>query len=98
MISTKPFFKSDKPLNFGHRGFAGQYPENTILSFQKAIESGADVLEMDVQLTTDNQLIVFHDDTLDRMTSGHGIVKEKSLTEIKKVNVGCEFEIGRAHV
>lgn len=91
MISIKPFFKSSKPLNFGHRGFAGQYPENTILSFQKAIEAGADVLEMDVRLTSDNKLVVFHDDTLNRMTSGSGIVKEKSLSEIKKVNVGCEF-------
>lgn len=91
MISSKPFFKTDKPLNFGHRGFAGQYPENTILSFQKAIEAEADVLEMDVHLTSDNELVVFHDDTLERMTSGSGKVKEKSLIEIKKVNVGGEF-------
>lgn len=91
MTSTKPFFQSDKPLNFGHRGFAGQYPENTILSYQKAIEAGSDVLEMDVQLTSDNKLIVFHDDTLDRMTSGIGKVQEKSLIEIKKVNVGSNF-------
>jgi len=91
MISSKPFFQSDKPLNFGHRGFAGEYPENTILSYQKAIEAGADILEMDVQLTTDNKLVVFHDDTLERMTNGSGIVKEKSLSEIKKVNVGCVF-------
>jgi len=91
MISSKPFFKSDKPLNFGHRGFAGQYPENTILSYQKAIEAGSDVLEMDVQLTGDNKLVVFHDDILDRMTSGTGKVKEKSFIEVKKVNVGCKF-------
>ena len=91
MISSKPFFKADKPLNFGHRGFSGHYPENTILSYQKAIEAGSDVLEMDVRLTSDNRLVVFHDDTLDRMTSGRGKVQEKSLIEIKKVNVGCEF-------
>ena len=91
MISSKPFFQLNRPLNFGHRGFAGQYPENTILSYQKAIEAGANVLEMDVQLTRDNKLVVFHDDTLDRMTNGNGKVQEKSLVEIKKLNVGCEF-------
>lgn len=89
MTSSKPFFQSDKPLNFGHRGFAGQYPENTILSYQKAIDAGADILEMDIQLTSDNKLLVFHDDTLDRMTNGTGNVQEKSLVEIKKLNVGC---------
>ena len=91
MISSKPFFQSEYPLNFGHRGFAGQYPENTILSYQKAIEAGSDVLEMDVQLTSDNKLVVFHDDTLNRMTSGSGKVQEKTLSEIKKINVGCNF-------
>ena len=91
MISSKPFFQSNKPLNFGHRGLAGEYPENTILSYQKAIEAGADILEMDVQLTSDNRLVVFHDDTLERMTNGSGILKEKSLTDIKKLNVGSEF-------
>ena len=91
MISSKPFFESDKPLNFGHRGFAGKYPENTILSYQKAIEAGSDVLEMDVRLTRDNELVVFHDDTLDRITNSSGKVQEKSLSEIKKINVGCNF-------
>jgi len=91
MISSKPFFKSDKPLNFGHRGFAGNYPENTVLSYLKAVEAGADVLEMDVHLTNDNKVIVFHDDTLERMTNGNGKISGKSLNEIKNVNVGCEF-------
>ncbi len=77
MNSSKPFFQSNKPLNFGHRGFAGKYPENTMLSFRKAIEAGADILEMDVHLTSDNKLVVFHDDTLERMTSGEGKVSEK---------------------
>lgn len=93
MISSKPFFQSAKPLNFGHRGFAGQYPEHTLLSYQKAIAAGADVLELDVRLTNDNVLVLIHDETLDRTSNGKGKVKEKSLDEIKKLNVGCKFSL-----
>ncbi len=93
MISSKPFFQSGKTLNFGHRGFAGQYPEHTLLSYREAIAAGADVLELDVRLTNDNRLVLMHDATLDRTTNGKGKVKEKSSDEIKKLNVGCKFSL-----
>ena len=57
-------------LNFAHRGFSGKYPENTMLAFQKALESGADGIELDVQLTRDNRLVIIHDERVDRRTDG----------------------------
>ena len=48
-------------LNFAHRGWSGLYPENTLLAFQKAIELGVDGFEMDVQLSRDGEVVVFHD-------------------------------------
>ena len=56
----------------GHRGFSGNYPENTMLAFQKAIEAGADGVELDVQFSKDGKLVVIHDETLDRTTTGKG--------------------------
>ena len=56
--------------NFAHRGFSGKYPENTMLAFQKAIEVGADGIELDVQLTKDGEVVIIHDETIDRTTDG----------------------------
>ena len=49
-----------------HRGFSGIYPENTMLSFEKAVEAGCDVIELDVQETKDHVLVIIHDETIDR--------------------------------
>ena len=56
--------------NFAHRGFSGKYPENTILAFQKALEEGVDGIELDVQLTSDGELVIIHDERVDRTTNG----------------------------
>ena len=60
--------------NFAHRGFSGKYPENTMLAFQKAVEIGADGAELDVQLTKDGEVVIIHDETIDRTTGGKGYV------------------------
>src|SRR4030042_6855801 len=57
-------------LVIAHRGFSGKAPENTLASFKKAMEAGADVIEFDVRFSRDGHLIVFHDDTLERTTKG----------------------------
>ena len=62
--------------NFAHRGFSGKYPENTMLAFQKAYEAGADGIELDVQLTKDGQVVVIHDEKVDRTTNGTGLVRD----------------------
>ncbi|MBU1075400.1 glycerophosphodiester phosphodiesterase [Patescibacteria group bacterium] len=69
--------------NIGHRGACGYEPENTLISFKKAIELGADMIELDVHLTKDNEVVVIHDETLNRTTNGKGGLREKDLSEIK---------------
>ncbi len=73
-------------LNIAHRGFKGAYPENTMLAYEKAVEIGADGIEFDVHLTKDGELVIIHDETLDRTTDGGGLVKDKTLHELKKLN------------
>ncbi|MFX0080163.1 MAG: glycerophosphodiester phosphodiesterase [Candidatus Hodarchaeota archaeon] len=69
-------------LFIGHRGTSVSYDENTILAFKKAIEYGADCIELDVRKTKDEKLIVIHDPTLKRTTNGMGLVKELTHKEI----------------
>jgi len=75
-------------LNIAHRGFSAQYPENTILSFQKALELGVTWIELDLQTTADDQLVVMHDATVDRTTDGTGPVSEKTLEEVLALDAG----------
>ena len=74
--------------NFAHRGFSGMYPENTILSFTKALEVGVDGIEMDVHLSKDGELIVIHDEALKRTTGMEGFVKDYTRAELEKINAG----------
>ncbi|MBV1875198.1 MAG: glycerophosphoryl diester phosphodiesterase [Cycloclasticus sp.] len=74
-------------LMIGHRGAMGYAPENTLLSINKAIEFGADCVEVDVYLV-DEKLIVIHDDTLDRTTNGHGKLANHSFEELRKLDAG----------
>jgi len=78
-------------LNIAHRGASAYAPENTMAAFEKAIELGADILELDLHLTRDNELVVIHDDTLDRTTDGRGPVHERSLDEIRRLDAGGWF-------
>lgn len=71
---------------WGHRGAYHYAPENTIYSFEKAIELGADGVEFDVQLTKDGEVVVIHDEKIDRVSNGTGLVKEYTLSELKKIN------------
>ena len=70
--------------NFAHRGFSGKYPENTMLAFQKAVEIGADGVELDVQLTKDGEVVIIHDETIDRTTDGKGYVVDYTYEELSK--------------
>ena len=57
-------------LIYAHRGYSAKYPENTMLAFQKAEEVGADGIELDVQLTKDGEIVVIHDEKVNRTTNG----------------------------
>lgn len=79
------------PTIIGHRGMPYAAPENTMASFKAAIDSGADGLETDLHMTKDGELVLIHDVTLDRTTSGKGLVAEHSLKELKELSAGYWF-------
>jgi glycerophosphoryl diester phosphodiesterase len=71
-------------LKIGHRGARGYEPENTLISFKKAIDLHVDGIELDVHLSADGELMVIHDETVDRTTNGKGFVNQLSLPELKR--------------
>ncbi|WP_423407346.1 glycerophosphodiester phosphodiesterase [Heyndrickxia sp. MSNUG] len=75
-------------LILAHRGFAAAYPENTMKSFMEAAKAGADGLELDVQMTKDGELVVIHDEKIDRTTDGTGFVKDYNLKDLRKFDAG----------
>ena len=74
-----------------HRGFSKVAPENTMPAFEAAMECGADYIELDVQLTSDGQLVVIHDDKLDRTTDGKGLVSRRTYDELQTLSAGSWF-------
>ena len=77
---------------FAHRGFSGKYPENTMLAFEKAVEAGADGIELDVHLSADGELVIIHDELVDRTTDGTGLVGSKTLAELKALDASAGFK------
>jgi glycerophosphoryl diester phosphodiesterase len=74
-------------LKVGHRGARAYEPENTLRSFQKALELGVDAVELDVRRTKDGQIVVMHDADVKRTTNGEGLVSDLTLAEIQKLNM-----------
>jgi glycerophosphoryl diester phosphodiesterase len=77
-----------KPLIIGHRGASGYEPENTLRSFARAVQMGADMIELDVFLCKSGEIVVIHDEKVERTTNGNGSVKKMSLAELKKLDAG----------
>ncbi|MGA9636976.1 glycerophosphodiester phosphodiesterase [Flavobacterium sp.] len=80
-------------LKIGHRGARGYEPENTLISFQKAMDLGVDGIELDVHLSFDGEIIVIHDETVDRTTNGKGAVNDLAVTELKKFHTDKNQQI-----
>ena len=80
-----------RPLVIAHRGGAGLAPENTLHAFEKAVNLGVDVLEIDVRSTSDGAIVVIHDATVERTTNGTGRINEMTLAELKKLDAGYRF-------
>lgn len=76
---------------FAHRGYSGKYPENTMLAFRKAVEAGVDGIELDVQLTKDGEIVIIHDETIDRTTDGKGRVCDYTLAELRAFDASSIF-------
>ena len=82
-------------LNIAHRGASGTFPENTLSAFRAAIDAGADMCELDVQLTRDAAVVVIHDETVNRTTDGAGEVAALTLEEIQRLDAGAKFKGGK---
>ncbi len=89
--SRRPFMQHDRPFFFAHRGGSLLRPENTLPAFEHGMSFGADALELDIQQTSHGELVVIHDPTLDRTTSGSGAVAAYSLDDLHRVDAGYRF-------
>ncbi len=81
-----------RPTVFAHRGSSAHAPENTLAAFQLALTQGAPALELDAMLSADGQVVVIHDDTVDRTTNGSGKVHQMPLAAIKELDAGSYFD------
>jgi glycerophosphoryl diester phosphodiesterase len=77
-----------RPLIIAHRGYRAKYPENTMAAFEAAIDVGVDMIELDVLRTKDRDMVVIHDESLDRTTNGHGMVSDYTLSELRALDAG----------
>lgn len=77
---------------FAHRGYSGKYPENTMIAFKKALECGVGGIELDVQLTKDGEVVIIHDETIDRTTTGKGFVVDYTYEELEKFDASFKFK------
>jgi len=86
-----PFFALRRPLAIGHRGCAGEVPENTLASFERAVADGAVVIETDVHLSRDHVPVLLHDDDVARVTDGRGAVRDLDWAAIRRLDAGFHF-------
>ncbi|SOB92264.1 glycerophosphoryl diester phosphodiesterase [Ureibacillus xyleni] len=88
----KEVLQTQQPIVLAHRGGSHLAPEHTMLAFEKAFTLGVDGFEVDIRLTKDEEIIVFHDETVDRTSDGVGFVKDLNLEELKQLNFGYNFQ------
>lgn len=91
-MSINPWLREYRPLSVAHRGHSIAYPENTREAYRKAIELGVEMIECDVNITRDGKLVMMHDPTLDRTTTGSGRVSASSWEEIQRLDAGAKFK------
>jgi len=90
---------AEQPLVIAHRGGKGLWPENSLFAFERASDLGVDMLEMDLHLSSDGELVVIHDSTLDRTTNGEGPVAARSLAQLQALDAGYRWSAdgGQSH-
>ncbi|SDI09889.1 glycerophosphoryl diester phosphodiesterase [Pseudomonas benzenivorans] len=81
----------DRPLVIAHRGGRGLWPENSLFAFERASALGVDMLEMDLRLSSDGELVVFHDRRLERTTDGRGPVAALTLEQLQAMDAGYRW-------
>ena len=90
-MSTNPWLREYRPLSVAHRGHSIAYPENTLEAYRKAIELGVEMIECDVNITNDGTLVMIHDPTLDRTTTGTGRVSAITWNDVQQLDAGGKF-------
>ncbi len=85
---VRSIFDLNRPAIVAHRGASAHAPENTLTAFKLAIEQGADAIELDARLSADGQVVVIHDDTVDRTTNGSGRVSSLTMAELQRFQAG----------
>ncbi len=86
-MASHPYLDVDGPIAFAHRGGAGSFPENTLRAFRHAVDLGFTHVETDVHATADGVAVAFHDDSLDRVTDGHGHLGDLKWSEVRRARV-----------
>jgi glycerophosphoryl diester phosphodiesterase len=88
---SEPGTGTGRPLVIAHRGNSSVAPQNTLAAFEAAWRAGADLVELDIQLTRDGRVVVLHDDTVDATTDGTGAVAELDLAQVRALDAGIGF-------
>src|SRR6185312_16951069 len=89
--TVNPLLDLDARPVIAHRGASAYAPENTIPAFELAVRHGADGFELDVRVTRDGAAVVIHDDSLDRTTDLTGLVRARTLAELRAADAGYHF-------
>ncbi|MEO7002268.1 MAG: glycerophosphodiester phosphodiesterase [Ktedonobacterales bacterium] len=87
----RPYLRQGAPLCFAHRGGAALAPENTLVAYENGLAFGADALELDIHLARDGELMVIHDETLERVTDGTGAIRQYTRDELRHFDAGYRF-------
>lgn len=88
---ANPWLRPDRPLAIAHRGHTTEYPENTRIAYEKAVELGAEMIECDVNISKDGVLVMMHDWKLDRTTNATGKVSDYTWDELQRLDAGAKF-------
>jgi glycerophosphoryl diester phosphodiesterase len=89
---SKPYYNDlSRPLVIAHQGGDGLWPGDTMYAFENAVHLGADVLEMDAHITKDSQIVLMHDEKVDRTTNGTGLIEDLTLTELKQLDAAYKW-------
>jgi glycerophosphoryl diester phosphodiesterase len=94
---VKPYLTHEHPIRFAHRGSRVLWPQNTMAAFQGAVDLGFRYLETDVHVSADGRVVVFHDDRLQGLTDGSGLVWERSWDELRLLDAAHHFDPERDH-
>src|SRR5215208_3873072 len=89
--ARKYYSDISRPLVIAHQGGDGIWPGDTMYAFEKAVEIGADVLEMDAHITKDRQIVLMHDEEVDRTTDGTGLIEDLTLAELKELDAAYRW-------